>query len=282
MSRFRRHVSPANVAATLALSLALSGGVALAVTSIPDADGTIHGCYNTTSGGLRVVPDGQACKNGEAALAFNQKGQKGDTGPQGLQGDTGPQGPKGDTGDTGPQGLKGDTGDTGPQGLKGDTGDTGPQGPKGDTGDTGPQGPKGDKGDTGDDGVVSTAQMDGTIPAFTTTDEWQFIGQPQLASLTDGDKITGTISAVLHPANNVPGDVRISLCHGAGFDAPGPFHLIHHLTVPVGPGRTPVTVAGTVSPPAGLYVVGLCVRSVNGAVAFDGDGSTAGYLQTTH
>lgn len=45
------------------------------------------------------------------------KGQKGDTGAQGVQG------PKGDKGDTGPQGI---------QGPKGDKGDTGPQGPQGD------------------------------------------------------------------------------------------------------------------------------------------------------
>ena len=36
---------------------------------------------------------------------------------------------KGEKGDTGSQGVKGDTGDTGPQGVKGDTGDTGPAGP---------------------------------------------------------------------------------------------------------------------------------------------------------
>ena len=50
-------------------------------------------------------------------------------------------GEKGDKGDTGEQGLKGDKGDTGEQGLKGDKGDTGEQGPKGDKGDDGEQGP---------------------------------------------------------------------------------------------------------------------------------------------
>lgn len=52
-------------------------------------------------------------------------------------------GPKGDKGDTGPQGLQG------PKGDKGDTGPQGPQGLKGDKGDTGLQGPQGDKGDPG-------------------------------------------------------------------------------------------------------------------------------------
>lgn len=44
-----------------------------------------------------------------------EKGEKGDTGAQGIQG------PKGETGAQGPQGAKGDTGATGPQGPKGDT-----------------------------------------------------------------------------------------------------------------------------------------------------------------
>jgi hypothetical protein len=98
------------------------------------------------------------------------KGEKGDTG------ETGPQGPKGDTGETGPQGEKGEKGDTGPQGIQGEKGDTGPQGiqgmqgEKGETGDTGPQGPqgvqgiqgeKGEKGDTGPQGPQGVQGIQG-------------------------------------------------------------------------------------------------------------------------
>lgn len=67
-------------------------------------------------------------------------------------------GPKGDKGDTGPQGLqgpKGDTGPQGPQGLKGDKGDTGLQGPQGERGLQGIQGIQGPKGDKGDPGTTS-------------------------------------------------------------------------------------------------------------------------------
>lgn len=53
------------------------------------------------------------------------------------------QGPKGDKGDTGEQGIQGPKGDTGAQGPQGE------QGPKGDTGEQGPQGIQGPKGDTG-------------------------------------------------------------------------------------------------------------------------------------
>ena len=54
---------------------------------------------------------------------------------------------KGDKGDTGAQGIQGEKGD------KGDTGAQGIQGEKGDKGDTGAQGIQGEKGDKGDTGV---------------------------------------------------------------------------------------------------------------------------------
>lgn len=57
--------------------------------------------------------------------------------------------------------IKGDKGDTGPQGLKGDKGDTGPQGPKGDKGDTGLQGPKGDPGE-----ITASAEVEELVRAM--------------------------------------------------------------------------------------------------------------------
>ena len=133
--------------------------------------------------------------NGNPKYKFNMvlpkgdKGDKGDTGAQGLKGDTGAQGPKGDTGAQGLQGIpgpKGDTGAQGAQGLKGDpgaqgpkgdkgekgdpgakgaTGATGPQGPQGiqgPKGDPGAQGPKGDKGDKGDPGAKGATGATGS------------------------------------------------------------------------------------------------------------------------
>ncbi len=88
-----------------------------------------------------------------------EKGEKGDTGAQGIQGE---KGEKGDTGEQGIQGEKGEKGDTGAQGIqgekgeKGDTGAQGIQGEKGEKGDTGAQGiqgEKGNKGDTGEQGI---------------------------------------------------------------------------------------------------------------------------------
>jgi hypothetical protein len=72
------------------------GGVALA--SIPDSNGVIHGCYTTGAGSqgqqpgstglLRVIDTGagQTCKPVEKAISWNQQGPKGDTGQAGPAG----------------------------------------------------------------------------------------------------------------------------------------------------------------------------------------------------
>jgi hypothetical protein len=62
-------------AAALAGVLVLAGG-ALALASIPDSGGTIHGCY-TSNGALRVVDPGlgQACKSNETSLDWSAANQ---------------------------------------------------------------------------------------------------------------------------------------------------------------------------------------------------------------
>jgi hypothetical protein len=135
------------------------------------------------------------CTKLETQITWNQAGQLGPPGPQGLKGDTGAQGPQGDTGsqgDTGPQGPQGPKGDTGAQGSAGKDGVSatsanepagancayggasfasaspttyacngapGQQGPKG---DTGAQGPKGDTGPQGPAGTSSTSVYQNT------------------------------------------------------------------------------------------------------------------------
>jgi hypothetical protein len=136
----RWHPRGRNIGAILGVCLALLLGTA-ALAAIPGAGGLITGCYNRTSGALRVI-DAQAvpaqkCTTKETQLTWNQTGPQGLTGPQGTPGLQGPQGLPG------PQGLKGDTGATGPQGLPGVAGPTGPIGATGATGPQGPVGPKG-------------------------------------------------------------------------------------------------------------------------------------------
>ncbi len=82
--RTLRRPSPGLVVAAVALVLAI-GGVAYA--TIPDASGTIHGCYDGR-GALRVVDpqSGGSCLAGETALSWNQQGVAGPPGATGPAG----------------------------------------------------------------------------------------------------------------------------------------------------------------------------------------------------
>lgn len=149
---------PSLTPVVLAGLLLLVSGVASA--SVPAANGTITGCYETKNGALRVIDAeaGQGCRTKEQLVQWNQSGQPGPTGPQGPQGDKGEpgvQGPQGERGFPGPIGTPGAPGSVGPQGPQGDKGEPGVQGPQGERGFPGPvgtpgaPGPKGDPGETG-------------------------------------------------------------------------------------------------------------------------------------
>lgn len=90
----------------------------IAYASIPDASGTIHGCYKRSGGTLRVIdfPAQQCDARAEIQISWNQ------TGPQGPAGPQGPIGPQGPAGPTGPQGPEGPEGPEGPQGPAGPAG----------------------------------------------------------------------------------------------------------------------------------------------------------------
>lgn len=64
------------------------GGAAIALASIPDSHGIIHGCYTVKTGTLRVIDTGkgQKCATGQHALNWNQKGPQGPAGPAGVSG----------------------------------------------------------------------------------------------------------------------------------------------------------------------------------------------------
>jgi lamin tail-like protein len=91
----------------VALAIAAVALVGAAVAAIPDGDGVIHACRKVDGGALRVVARASACRSGERALAWNQRGAEGPTGPAGAAGPPGPAGPKGATGAQGPQGPAG-------------------------------------------------------------------------------------------------------------------------------------------------------------------------------
>jgi hypothetical protein len=69
-----------------AATLAVAAGVGVASGAIPSSDGKIDGCFDKDNGRLRVIDKAkqQTCKTSEHALAWNQKGPKGDRGAPGL------------------------------------------------------------------------------------------------------------------------------------------------------------------------------------------------------
>ncbi len=93
----KRHAALA--AAALALIAAAAAGIARA--TIPDAGGTIHACFKSQNGQLRVVDAASLCQKSEQPVAWVQMGSTGGQGPQGPQGIQGQQGPQGDQGSSG-------------------------------------------------------------------------------------------------------------------------------------------------------------------------------------
>ena len=91
MTRIRTHAIWAT-----ATGLALAGA---AWAAIPDGSGTINGCFNKSTGALRVAERTTDCRTGETALSWSQRGP---TGPQGATGQRGPTGAPGPAGSRNP------------------------------------------------------------------------------------------------------------------------------------------------------------------------------------
>jgi hypothetical protein len=102
MNSLRRHLSYANIVATLALVFAMSGGALAASQYLINSPKQIN-----------------------PKVLKKLKGNSGKTGPTGLQGAAGLQGPAGPLGPKGAEGAKGVKGEEGPEGPKGETGPAG-------------------------------------------------------------------------------------------------------------------------------------------------------------
>jgi hypothetical protein len=94
------------IAGSTGLVLTAATGIALA--SIPDSGGVIHGCYkpqndghNSALGIIDTALSNGHCPSGNTELTWNQ------TGPQGPQGATGAAGAQGPAGPAGPPGVSG-------------------------------------------------------------------------------------------------------------------------------------------------------------------------------
>ncbi|HEY1449418.1 MAG TPA: hypothetical protein VGF47_00590 [Solirubrobacteraceae bacterium] len=95
MGGIKRHLSYANVAATLALVLAMSGG-AIAATGGFTSSGRLQACVGK-SGGLTLLKAGKKCRHGQISIAWNQTGPQGAKGSQGTPGASAPAGANGAT-----------------------------------------------------------------------------------------------------------------------------------------------------------------------------------------
>ncbi|GEM_PF-6208641 len=94
-----RHLTYANVMATVAVFVAL-GGVAYA-SGYVGSDGSIHGCVRP-GGALTVVKPTGHCASGLTSLTWSQTGPRGRRGRRGVRGPRGPQGQQGVEGQQGP------------------------------------------------------------------------------------------------------------------------------------------------------------------------------------
>jgi len=113
MGGIGRHLSYANVAATLALVFAMSGG-AIAASGGFSSDGKLQACVNG-EGGLRLLKPGKHCARGQKTVAWSQEG------PAGTPGATGATGTPGAGGAAGAPGAAGAQGGEGPGGLTGES-----------------------------------------------------------------------------------------------------------------------------------------------------------------
>src|SRR5262249_39263155 len=96
--RVKRRLVQFGVAATVC-SVAVLLGARLAVATIPDTNGTVHGCMKKTNGQVYVIDPGagQTCGK-DMSVDWNKTGA---TGPQGVDGPKGYTGFRGTTGSSG-------------------------------------------------------------------------------------------------------------------------------------------------------------------------------------
>jgi hypothetical protein len=143
-SAIRKRLTYANVAMTLALVFAMTGGAYAAskylITSTKQIKPSVLASLKGKNGAPGATgaqgPAGPAGPAGPTGTA----GAKGEAGANGKEGPAGPAGPTGPTGKQGTPGTPGTPGATGPAGP---AGATGPAGANGATGATGPAGPVG-------------------------------------------------------------------------------------------------------------------------------------------
>lgn len=106
MERIGQHLSYANVAATLGLVFAMSGGAIAATGGFTKAPSVIKACVG--SNGVLKVLSGKKCKKGQKAVSWNRQGPAGAQGATGVTGSTGTVGLNGNPGPSATSALTAD------------------------------------------------------------------------------------------------------------------------------------------------------------------------------
>lgn len=120
-TRWRRHLTFGNVAATAALSLSLAGGTAFAASSLIDG----RDIRNNTVTSAKIKDSTLKLRDLSTQARDSLRGAQGPAGEQGATGDAGLRGPEG------PQGAQGPPGASGAAGAPGQRGPAGERGPGG-------------------------------------------------------------------------------------------------------------------------------------------------------
>ncbi len=118
----RKRLTYSNVAATLALVFALTGG-AFAATNHNGGSNSV--ALTAATGHASIPATARSAKSKAKTGPRGPAGPKGATGAAGPSGPGGPAGPAGATGPGGPQGPAGSNGEKGSQGEKGENGKNG-------------------------------------------------------------------------------------------------------------------------------------------------------------
>jgi hypothetical protein len=185
-SRIRQRITFANVAMTLALVFAMTGGAYAAKK------------YLITS-----------TKQIKPSVLAQLKGKNGTNGKDGAQGPQGPKGETGPAGEKGAAGMNGAVGATGPKGATGSQGATGNAGPQG---NVGPSGPTGTTGATG-----SPWPAGGTLPpGAEEKGAWGAGGVPVPIGLGTTEAIYAPISFTIPLASGSPPAVHVIAVGGKG------------------------------------------------------------------
>ncbi len=96
----------AAVITTAVVTASVVGGIAYAASSPIDSGGVIHGCYNPTTGAMKLRTGTTCPATGmKTPISWNSQGVQGIQGVPGANGNDGAPGAKGDTGAPGLSGI---------------------------------------------------------------------------------------------------------------------------------------------------------------------------------